>query len=296
MTILRSTALTFAAGFSVVFALWGGGQAYGQSSSVPVSEGLAKLDQALCLQQWEQAIGITSELIAMAGISSVYRQELLHFRRQLQTWSIQSTPPVTQSSCDRTLPLFLSLAEPTAPEPQPLDWNRALATLRNPRPIIQLDHEFEPTDSIIPLELTVNSPDALTNFASPMDTRDGFTVVGGSLDRNQQVYSVLARFGDRVSLEANVTRGDLSSTLKMFLFDQNGRLLVQQTSVGAQASIQDIVIPKTDVYFVAVSPQGTTPLLDSQERLIAWQTTGGTSPLDYTLTLTGVTPYQALLP
>ena len=295
MTILRSTGLTFAAGFSVALALWGGEQAYGQSIPAPVSEGLARLDRAICLQQWEQAIGVTSELIATANISSAYRQELLHFRRQLQTWSIQSTPPATQASCDRTLPLFLTLAEPTTPEPQPLDWNRALATLRNPRPIIQLDNEFEPTDSIIPLELTVSSPDALTNFASPMDTRDGFTVVGGSLDRNQQVYSVLARFGDRVSLEANVTRGDLSTTLQMFIFDQSGRLLAQQDSAGAQASIQDIVIPKTDVYFVAVSPQGTTPILDGQGQLIDWQT-GGTSRFDYTLTLTGVTPYQALLP
>ncbi|ESA32320.1 hypothetical protein N836_27405 [Leptolyngbya sp. Heron Island J] len=280
----------------MALALWRGGQAYGQSVPAPVSEGLARLDRAICLQQWEQAIGVTSELMATANISPAYRQELLSFRRQLQTWSIQPTPPSTQASCDRTLPLFLTLAEPAAPEPQPLDWNRALATLRNPRPIIQLDNEFEPTDTIIPLELMVSSPDALTNFASPMDTRDGFTVVGGSLDRNQQVYSVLARFGDRVSLEANVTRGDLSSTLQVFMFDQSGRLLTQQGNAASQVYMQDIVISKTDVYFVAVSPQGTTPILDSQGQLIDWQTTGGNNRFDYTLTLTGVTPYQALLP
>ncbi len=284
-------------GLTVVLSSWGGvgGQAYGQSLPINVSEDLARLDRAICLEQWEHAIRITSELIAAADVSPAYRQELLNFRRQLQTWRVNPTPPSTQVSCDRTLPLFVTLADPEPPEPQPLDWNRALATLRTPRPIIQLDDGYEPTDNIIPLELTVNSPDALTNFAIPMDTSDGFNVVGGSLNRRQQIYSFLARFGDRVSLEADVTRAHTRGDLQLFVFDQSGRLLSQSDRTNLQVSIQDVAIPKTDVYFVAVSPQGTTPILDAQGRIVDWQTFENSS-FDYTLTLTGVTPYQALLP
>ncbi len=281
MAILRSTCLSFSMGLTVVLFSWSGGeQAYAQSLPINVSEDLARLDRAICLEQWEQAISITSELIAAANVSPTYRHDLLSFRRQLQTWRVNQTPVSTQASCDRALPLFLTLAEPEPSEPQPLDWNRALATLRNPRPIIQLDDGFEPADTIIPPELTVSSPDALADFATPIDTSNGFNVVGGNLNRRPQIYSFLARFGDRLSLETDVTRAYISGDLLLYVFDQSGRLLTQSDSPGLQVSIQDFVIPKTDVYFIAVSPQVTTPILVSQGLIVDWQTFDNTS-LDY---------------
>lgn len=284
-------------GLTVVLSLWSGvrGKAYGQPFPTDISEGLARLDRAICLQQWEQAIGITSGLMAADNVSPAYRQELLSFRRQLQTWRIDPAPLSTQASCDRTQPLFLTLAEPEPPEPKPLDWNRALAALGSPRPIIQLDNEFEPTDTIIPLELTASSPDALTNFATPIDTSNGFYVVGGGLNRRQQIYSFLARFSDQVSLEADITRARIGGNLQLFIFDQSGRLLIQSSGNSQRESIQDFIIPKTDVYFIAVSPEGTIPVVDNQGIIVDWQTLENAS-FDYTLTLTGVTPYQALLP
>ena len=271
-------------------------QVHGQSlSSNGVAEGLAKLDRAICFQQWQQAIAITSGLIASPHVSSTYRQELLSFRRQLQGWQTSAVPPNTQASCDRTQSLVLTLAEPEAPQPQPLDWSRALAGLANPRPIIQLDDSFDPIDNIIPPELTASSPDALAAFATPIDTLDGFSVVGDTINRRQQVYSFLARTGDQISLDVDVTRAYVSGDPQLLVFDQSGRLLTQSDQPGPQASIQDLVMPKTDVYFVAVSPQGTTPIFDDQGLIVGWQTAGNTS-FDYTLTLTGVTPYQALLP
>lgn len=270
-------------------------QVHGQVPPHQVSDGLAWLDRAVCLQRWDQAIDITSELIASPHVSTTYRQELLSFRRQLQTWRVSPMPPTSQASCDRTLPLFLNLAEPEAPEPQPLDWNRALATLRNTSPIIQLDDGFEPTDNLIPTELTATSPETLTTFATPIDTSDGFDVIGGRVNRGEQVYSFLARLGDQVSLDLEITRGYVGDEPQIFLFDQGGRLLAQSNSVGFQASVQEVVMPKTDVYFAVVSPQTTTPILDAQGLIVGWQTTANSS-FDYTLTLTGVTPYQSLLP
>ncbi len=286
-----------AIGLAIAFSLWAGAglQAYGQSSDNAVTDGLAKLDRAICLQQWQQAIDIISGLIASSNVSSNYRQELLNFRRQLQAWQISSMPPNVQSICDRTLPLVLTLAEPETPPPKPLDWNRALAMLANPRPIIQLDDNFEPTDNLIPPELLTSSPEVLAAFATPIDTLDGFSVVGNSINRRQQVYSFLARMGDRVSLEVDVTRVHMSGNPQLLVFDQSGGLLAESEPTGLQTSIQNLVMPKTDVYFVAVNPQGSTPVLDIQGQIVDWQTSGNTS-FDYTLTLTGVTPYQALMP
>ncbi|NEZ57271.1 hypothetical protein [Adonisia turfae] len=272
-----------------------GGWAYGQSSHRDLVEELAQLDRAICLQQWDQAINITSRLIASASVSSSYRQELLSFRHQLQAWRISETTPIVQVNCDRTLPMYLTLTAPEPAQPQPLDWNSALATFRNSRPIVQFDSDFDPTDTLIPPELTVNSPDALVDFAIPVDTTDGFSVVGGSINSRPQVYNLLARLGDRISLEIDVTRAYMGGDPHLLLFDHRGRLLVQSEIDALQASIQDFMIPSTDVYFAVVSPQGTSPILDADGLIVGWQTSQNNS-FDYTVTLTGVTPYQALLP
>lgn len=291
--MIRFNCLGFSVGFSVLIALCNGGPLRAQAWSQPMA--LAQLDRAVCLQQWGQAIDITSRLIASPEVSATYRQELLSFRRQLQTWQVTPVPLTTQASCDRTLPFFLTLTEPDAPEPQPLNWNGAIAALRSSRPIIELDSDFDPTANLIPPELTASSPAVLTDFARPIDTTDGFNVVGGRVNRNQQVYSFLARFGDRLSLDVDVTRTHIGGETQIFLFDQGGHLLRQSSDIGFQVSVQNLVIPKTDVYFAVVSPLGTTPILDSQGLIVGWQTQDNSS-FDYTLTLTGVTPYQALLP
>ncbi len=290
MTLLRSTLL----GLSVLVSLGSGwGQrAYGQ----PLSHRGARLDRAICLQQWEQALDITSGLIATPEISATDRQELLQFRRQLQAWQLSPSPVEIQASCDRTLSLFLPLEAPTPPSPQPLDWNRALATLANPRPIIVLDDGVEPTADLIPADLTTDSPEILANWATPIDTTDGFNVVGGQVDGGQQVYSFLARIGDSLALELDITRTYFGAGQpQLFLFDRAGRLLIQSDPGNLQTSTQNFVVPETDVYFVVVASPETIPIMGVRNRIVDWQRTQ-TSRFDYTLTLTGVTPYQALLP
>ncbi|MGD1948121.1 MAG: hypothetical protein ACFB14_00540 [Leptolyngbyaceae cyanobacterium] len=294
MATLHSTFLRFSAVLSVVVSLWNGGDLQAAVHD-DVATGLSQLDYAVCHQQWEQAIAVTSGLIASPHISSDYRQTLLGFRQQLQTWRVSAMPPSSQASCDRTLPLLLTLAEPDAPQPQPLDWNSALASFRSVRPIIQLDDGFEPTDNIIPPHLTDSSPAILTSFATPIDTTDGFSVVGGTLERNQQVFSFLARLGDPVSLEAEVTRSNGSDAPQLLLFDQRGQLLAQSDNDSLQALIPATAVPQTDVYFVALVPRGSIPVLDTQGQIIDWQLSDS-ARFDYTLTLTGVTPYQVLVP
>ena len=294
MALLRSTLL----GCSVLVSLWSGWglRAYGQSLPDDVADSLARLDQSICLQQWGQAIGITSGLIASPNVSATERQGLLNFRRQLRGWQLKPSPAAIQASCDRTSSLFLSLEEPAPPQPQPLDWNRALATLAIREPIVMLNDGAEPTADLIPIELTTGSPDILTDGATPIDTTDGFNVVGGRVNVAQHVYSFLARMGDSPELEVEVTRTLIGSgTPQLFLFDRAGRLLVQSTPDNLQASIQNFVMPTTSVYFAVVTPPETTPILDAQGLIVDWQRSQN-SRFDYTLTLTGVTPYQTLLP
>ncbi|MEL6935108.1 MAG: T9SS type A sorting domain-containing protein [Cyanobacteria bacterium J06607_17] len=280
-------------GVSMVCSLGWGLRAYGQSLPQGVADSLEQLDRAICLRQWDRAIDITSGLIASSDVSTGYRQELLGFRRQLQLWQTSSLSPTVQASCDRTLSLFITLDEPEAPEPQPLDWARALATLGNTRPIIQLDDGIEPANDIIPVELTANSPELLTDLAIPIDTTDGFNVIGGSVNGYQQTYSFLARMGDRISLALDVTRTHTQGDAQLFVFDQTGRLVSQRDPGTLQT--QDVAVHKTGVYFAVVSPQDVIPVLDPGGLITDWQIAGGTS-FDYTLTLTGVTPYQTLLP
>ncbi|MEM9806107.1 MAG: hypothetical protein AAF959_12575 [Cyanobacteria bacterium P01_D01_bin.56] len=292
-----SMRLGFALASSLVFG--GGLQAYGQVTPTSpyrqVVDGLMRLERAICLQTWGEAIDITSELMASPDVSPAYRQELLMFRRQIQHWQLNSVTPTTQTSCDRTVPLFLTLSEPEPLEPQPLNWNRALENLTNSRPIINLDNAYDPLSDLIPAELTENSPGALVDTATPIDTTDGFNVVGGRISWEPEVYSFLARQGDYISLEADVTRASVQSTFRLMLFDQTGKLLIQSEQSDFQTSVQRYRMPKTDVYFAAIMPEEAAPILDSQRRIVGWQPTSNTR-FDYTLTLTGVTPYQSLLP
>ncbi|MGD1853878.1 MAG: hypothetical protein ACFB2W_06450 [Leptolyngbyaceae cyanobacterium] len=295
MGILRFASLGLFLGLAALVS--SGGKVWAQSLSNDTTDSLVQLDRAICLQQWPQAVAMTSRLIASSDVSPAYRQDLLLFRRQLQ--ELQEQPLNAQPSCDRTLPLFLTLDPPTVSEPQPLDWNRALETLAilaSSRPVIDLNDSSEPDINPIPAELTRNSPELLTSEAIPIDTTDGFSVVGGSINGQQQVYSFLARLGDRVSLEVDITRTYTQGDTQLYIFDQTGRLLTQSGSPTFQGgAIQAWVVPKTDIYFAVVGSQGTVPILDARKAVIDWQTTDN-NHFDYTLTLTGVTPYQSLVP
>ena len=297
MTMLRSTGF----GFAIVCFLTLGGElrAYSQvpqaSSYHQVIDDIARLDRAICLQAWDQAIDVTSALIASSDVSSTYRQELLLFRRQLQHLRLNPVPPTIRASCDRTQSLFLTLTESETPGPQPLDWDLALATLNNSRPIIDLDNTYDPLSDLIPAELTAESPETLIDFATPIDTTDGFNVISDRINSSPQVYSFLARRGDLLFLEADVTRTYNQGNFRLLLFDKAGQLLTRSDQSNFHTSVRSYRIPNTDVYFAAVVSEESAPILDRQGYLIEWQANGAKS-FDYTLTLTGVTPYQTLLP
>lgn len=262
-------------------------------AAASVKQLTAALEQSLCLRQWSRAVELTGALMAMPDVSATERQNLLAFRTSLEQIRAQQLPVVLPESCDRTLALTLDVPSAQQAVSQPLDWSRGLALLTYTRPIVQLDVAYDPADDLIPAGLLAESPDILTATAAPIDTADGFSVVAG---RGQQVYSFLGRLGDRVSLDVDILQGSSDTgDSQLFLFDYQGRLVAQNDDDGRgqQSAIVSLPLPYTHAYFAVVAGQATRPILDGAGVLQGWQT--APDSFSYTLTLTGVTPSQALV-
>jgi hypothetical protein len=182
-----------------------------------------------------------------------------------------------------------------------LNWNEGVASVTGRRaPVVQLDPRPESEiNPPIPVALFDGSTPALLPSTS-IDTSDGFNVVAGQVGEYHQVYSFVARLGDRVSLDIDVTRvfpGTLytNDDSQIYLFDKQGRMLAfNDDADGRQSRLSDVVIPQTDVYFAVVTTHNNTPIWSNQT-LSGWSETGG-ARFDYTLTLTGLTPSVAILP
>ena len=84
---------------------------------------------------------------------------------------------------------------------------------------------------------------------------------------------------------------------QLFLFDQNGTLLADNDDLSRlQSQITDFSLPRTGRYYVAVTTYNNDPILDSTRRITGWNGNGG-SAIEYTLTMTGLTPAgQLVLP
>ncbi|MEM8809445.1 MAG: hypothetical protein AAGF01_25770 [Cyanobacteria bacterium P01_G01_bin.38] len=276
----------------------------GQASPVnEVYQQLEALNTAICFNQWEQAVAITSTLIGSPAISTDYRHRLVEFRRDLQGLSEMRAMMPDNASCDRIYPRTLAVPVPAdaTEEPAPIDWGAAIASITSQRgPIVQLDDRTEAeVNPAIPPELLADLPFALAS-ATAIDTTDGFNVVAGQVSTGHETFGFLAGLGDRITLDLDVTRVlsgtfETSDDSQLFIFDRSGRLLAHNDDAdGRQSLIADFVIPKTDIYFAVVTSHNNDPLLGDDQTLVGWEEDGEAS-FAYTLTLTGATPSAALL-
>ena len=68
------------------------------------------------------------------------------------------------------------------------------------------------------------------------------------------------------------------------------------TSVVSSLKLLIFLSPRTGRYYVAVTTYNNDPILDSTRRITGWNGNGG-SAIEYTLTMTGLTPAgQLVLP
>lgn len=251
------------------------------------------LDQAICTNDWSNAIGITSMLMADQSTPSVQRTSLLTLRRQLENYRARNATITAAQACDRTAPYLLPVA--TVPSVQSGASRQPELAATDSRYSTQLITESQ----AFALPVSMGQPLGLMP-AAPVDLSNGFNVVSGHVGNGHQVYGFVARMGDRLDANLSVTQvmtGSLytSDDSQLFIFDSQGRLLaaVNDTEPTPQSRISGMVMPKTDLYFAVVTSDNNAPVFGSDGRLTGWQDNGG-GRFDYTLTLSGITPTSSL--
>lgn len=101
--------------------------------SITVTTLRSQLQDAVCLNQWNQAIELTGRLMGSVEITAEYRSQLLAFRRQLEGY--RSSDTVIDNTHRADCKAALSAATEPAPTPnttqnQPIDWDRAVSSIR----------------------------------------------------------------------------------------------------------------------------------------------------------------------
>ena len=294
-----------------------------------------ELNQAICANNWSSAIDLAGMLMASDGevfqgsrighyignrITSDQRTALLALRQQLERYRSEQVVLPGAEACDRTDPYFLAASTPTVQSSQPLGWQGAVAEATD-----NTDNRYssvvltEPTAFSLPVAM--GEVAGLTP-AAPVDLRNGMNVVAGQVGEGHEVYGFVARLGDRLTVDLAITQvmaGSLytSGDSQLFVFDRNGKLVASaddsdlatepvnntfsnpgyssSVSRRQQSRISGFTIPKTDVYFAVVTSYNNDPILNREGQLTGWQDNGG-GRFDYTLTLSGVTPTNALMP
>lgn len=255
------------------------------------------LDQAICANNWPRAIRLITSLMAQDETTSAERNSLLSMRRQLQRYQSENILVTDEIACNRADPYYLQSTLPTTPQTgDPLGWEAAVAEATENR--FNSEIITESVDLALPVEAV--SRQGLTP-ATPVDLSQGLNVVSGHVGQGHNVYGFVAGLGDRLDADLNVTRvmtGSLytSDDSQLFIFDRYGNLIASadDSEAGAESHLSDVIIPKTDLYFAVVTTYNNDPILDSNGRLTGWQDNGG-GRFDYTLTLSGITPTNALV-
>ena len=287
--------------------LWRGGKAtlslmaasllFAELPAYAQSVTIFDLDQAICANDWRDAINITGMLIANDMTSSTQRTSLLALRRQLENYRAENTLVAEEEACNRTDPYLLTATTaPTVQTGAPLSWELAVAEATDNRYSSQ---EVVTESDPFALPVAMAEPVGLTP-AVPVDLRSGFNVVSGHVGSGHRVYGFVARRGDHLDANLAVTRvmtGSLytSDDSQLFIFNSQGQLIAaaDDTDSTQQSRISDLTLPETGLYFAVVTSYNNDPIFNADGRLAGWQDDGG-GRFDYTLSLSGVTPTSAL--
>ena len=258
------------------------------------------LDQAICANNWSTAISITGQLIAKDETTSEQRSSLLTLRRQLERYRTEGVLVSDVEACDRTDPYLLASNLPTTVQTgNSLGWERAVVEATDNQYRTSEFAEFATESVPFALPVEMGNPLGLTP-AEPVDLSRGLNVVSGHVGTGHEVYGFVARRGDRLSANLEVTRvmtGSLytSDDSQLFIFDREGTLIgsADDNTSTQQSSIENLVVPNTDLYFAVVTTYNNDPILNREGRLSGWQDNGG-GRFDYVLTLSGITPTTSL--
>lgn len=248
--------------FHLWFAVFACGLTLPAFAQTPAIDNLQiQLQAAICLNDWPQAIDLTNQLIGSEDLSPEDREGLLNYRSQLQNWRATGARFANLLNCNAA-----DSAVAIAPQ--------STSAIENPIAIASQ-----------PIPLVALSP------AVSLDLASGAATQSGTVSSGQQVYSLIARAGDRLSLDVNVTRimagtPFVDDDSQLFLFDAAGRLIAQNDDQerSFQSRIANFTIPTDGTYFVVITTFNNDPILNSNGIVIRWEGDGG-SNIEYLLTV-----------
>ncbi|MEM6599103.1 MAG: hypothetical protein AAF635_13255 [Cyanobacteria bacterium P01_C01_bin.69] len=262
------------------------------------------LNQAICANDWDRAVGITGMLVADDNTTDVNRESLLALRRRLEYYRADGLILHNSQTCSLTDPYFLVEDSPTESVSEEnaeagLGWEMAVAEVTENQYASGLVTE----SPALTLPVNLGEYRGLTP-AQPVDLSRGLNVVSGHVGAGHEVYGFVAGMGDRVNINLEVTEvmtGSLytSDDSQLFVFDREGRLIASADDVsedggGNQSHLSGVLMPRTDVYFAVVTSYNNDPIFNQEGRLTGWQENGG-GRFDYTLSISGATPTSALV-
>ncbi|MBD2260204.1 pre-peptidase C-terminal domain-containing protein [Pseudanabaena sp. FACHB-2040] len=256
---------------------------------------------AICRGDWNQAVDHTGALMALPQISPANRATLVAFRQQLKTWRDDPRTVPRFTNCDTALAQFIpaDLVPEVAP---PLNWESAIATLSSVPYIPSNNQRARQAEGFavagLARQLDTNIP-ALTPTV-PIDMRTGSGVSAGAVGQDYRVFTFVGGLGDQVTIDVDVNRvfpGLLyfDDDSQIFLFDSQGRLLVENDDLSRlQSRITNYILPQSGLYYVAVTTYNNDPIFNAEGQVVGWSGNGGSS-VEFTLSITGVTPTDQLV-
>jgi hypothetical protein len=259
------------------------------------------IEVAICVGDWDRAVEHTGTLMALPQTSPSQRETLVAFRQQLETWRDDPRTRVGWAGCDVALARFVP-AEVIPEVAPPLNWEKAITSLYGTSlnaPAAQLARQIEGLQ-VAGLARQLETTIPALSPTVPIDTRTGSGVSAGAVGPDQQVFAFVGGLGDQVTIDVNVTRilpGLLyfDDDSQLFLFDSQGRLLAENDDlIRLQSRISSYVLPQSGLYYVAVTTYNNDPILNAEGQVVGWSGNGG-SFVEFTLTVTGVTPTDQLV-
>ncbi len=290
-----------------IVALLAGGMMFGSplaAWSATVEAIHEQLLRAVCLNDWEGAIALTSPLIAADDVTPAYRQAMVDLRDIFEVYRVNGAVIPDINHCEQVLQRYVTVNQVPI---EPLDWAAAIDSVLNdglgpPPPITQAVRQ-QTAQSISDLDRFEAYDIPALAPALVVSLQTGSGVSAGTVTSGQEIYTFFAGLGDRITLDVDVVRvlpGSLyeDDDTQLFLFDANGKLLAEnddaETGIDLQSRLEDVVLPRTGRYYVVVTTYNNDPIFDDRGTIAGWAQTGG-SAVEYTLTINGATPTADLI-
>lgn len=269
--------------------VWGSAAA----ATLPLATLQRQMKTAVCLNDWGTAVDRISAMIASPSLSDQDRQDLVDFRHTLQRYREDNREVQGIPGCEAHLAQYLE----TVPTPSPpLQLDRALLRFFG-IPDLTPDQLARQINGTRRAGLLDPQPTDIPELSPALliGTPRGSGVIAGAVSAGVEVFTVVGGQGDRITVDLNVTRvlpglRYTDDDSQLYLFDSQGYLVASNDDFnGLQSRLNEILLPSSGLYYIAVTTYNNSPQLGPRGQLLGWSGDGG-SFIEYTLTVTGLTP------